>query len=127
MPCSQLYSTSPEHDTPGYETHVHVVPLWVLAAVFVTLLAMTYITVAATWFNLGNWNLYIALGIATFKAALVLLYFMHLRYDNPFNAIVLITALLFVVLFLSLTLLDTFQYQGDIQSWEETRGSIQAK
>ena len=98
-----------------------MVPLAVLAMVFVALLAMTFLTMAATWYNLGNWNLYIAMGIATFKASLVLLYFMHLRYDSPFNAIVLLTGLLFVTVFLALTLLDTFQYQGDIQMWQDIR------
>ena len=38
----------------------------------------------------------IAVGIATVKASLVALYFMHLRYDQPFYAIVLLTALLFL-------------------------------
>jgi cytochrome c oxidase subunit IV len=103
------------------KTYAHAVPLSVLAAVFVILLLMTAATVAATWYNLGNWNLVIALGIATFKASLVVLYFMHLRYDNPFNAIIFITALLFVALFIGLTLLDTFQYQGEIQTWQQSQ------
>jgi cytochrome c oxidase subunit IV len=103
------------------KTYAHAVPLPVLAAVFITLLMMTVATVAATWYNLGNWNLIIALGIATFKASLVVLYFMHLRYDNPFNAIIFITALLFVALFIGITLLDTFQYQGEIQTWQQSQ------
>lgn len=99
--------------------YAHAVPLPVLAAVFATLLVMTALTVAITWFNLGEWNLVIALGIATFKAALVALFFMHLRYDNPFNAVIFITALLFLGFFIGLTLLDTFQYQPDVQAWEQ--------
>ena len=59
----------------------------------------------------------IALGIATLKASLVALYFMHLRYDNPFYAVVFLAALLFLAIFLSLTLLDTFQYQPDVENW----------
>jgi cytochrome c oxidase subunit IV len=102
------------------ESYGHIVSLPILFAVFAALLAMTFFTVAATWYNLGEWNLPLAMGIATFKAALVLLYFMHLRYDNPFNAIVLLTALLFVALFISITLLDTYQYQSDIQSFPKT-------
>jgi cytochrome c oxidase subunit IV len=109
------------HSTSELDTPPHAVPLLVLFAVFAGLLVMTVVTVAATWFDLGNWNLIIALGIATFKASLVALYFMHLRYDNPFNAIVLVTALLFVALFIGLTLLDTTQYQPDIQAWQQTQ------
>jgi cytochrome c oxidase subunit IV len=85
------------------------------------LLLMTLLTVAAARCDLGSWNLIIALGIATIKAALVVLFFMHLRYDNPFYAIVFITALLFVALFLGLTLLDTTQYQPDIQAWQQAQ------
>ncbi|MGA2798568.1 MAG: cytochrome C oxidase subunit IV family protein [Thermoguttaceae bacterium] len=103
------------------ETYAHAVPLPVLSAVFAVLLLLTLLTVAATWYDLGSWNLIIALGIATLKAALVVLFFMHLRYDNPFYAIVFITALLFVALFLGLTLLDTFQYQPDIQAWQQAQ------
>ena len=104
------------HRLPADGT-VHVVPLRVLLTVFVVLLALTFTTVAATWFDFGGWALVIALGIATLKASLVALYFMHLRYDNPFYAVVFLTALLFLAIFLSLTLLDTFQYQPDVENW----------
>ena len=99
----------------------HVVPVRVLLAVFSALMALTAATVAATWFDLGSLNLAIALGIATIKAALVALYFMHLRYDHPFYAVVLLTAMLFLAVFLSLTLLDTFQYQPDVENWRPLR------
>ncbi len=85
-----------EHSISEHEIYAHAVPLRVLLAVFAVLLLMTLLTVASTWYDLGSWNLIIALGIATFKAALVVLFFMHLRYDYPFYAIVLITALLFL-------------------------------
>jgi cytochrome c oxidase subunit 4 len=121
MSHAESLTVSPERSADAHESYAHVVPLPVLLAVFTTLLVMTLLTVAVTWFNLGNWNLIIALGIATFKAALVVLIFMHLRYDNLFYAVVFITALLFVALFLGLTLLDTFQYQPDIQAWQQAQ------
>lgn len=89
----------------------HVVPLKILVAVFLSLVVLTVVTVAATWIDLGAFNLWLALAIATVKASLVALYFMHLRYDRPFNGIVLITALLFVMLFVGLALTDTEEYQ----------------
>ena len=91
----------------------------VLLGVFAVLLALTFVTVAATWFDFGGWALVIALGIATIKASLVALYFMHLRYDNPFYAVVLVLALMFLALLLSLTLLDTLQYQPDVENWQQ--------
>jgi len=113
-------------DASGQATHAaaqdvggHIVPLAVLLAVFAALLVLTAATVAATWVDLGAWNLAIALGIATAKAALVALYFMHLRYDNPFYALVFVAALVFLALFLVLTLLDAVAYQPDIEQFRQ--------
>ena len=92
----------------------HVVPLRTLVGVLLVLLVLTVVTVAITLVDLGNLNLITALAIAVVKASLVLLYFMHLRWDRPFNALVLISALVFVMVFVGLALLDTFQYQPDV-------------
>jgi len=103
-----------EHEGHGLG---HAVPLGVLAGVFVTLGVLTILTVAVTWVDLGELNVWIALAIATVKASLVVLYFMHLRYDHPFNALVFLIGLLFLALFVSSILVDTFQYQPNIQNW----------
>ena len=89
----------------------HVVPLPVLFAVLGTLLVMTFVTVAVSWLDFGPFNLWIALGIAVFKASLVLLFFMHLKYDKPFNAIVIIASMALVALFIAIVLTDTTQYE----------------
>lgn len=94
--------------------HPHVVPLWVLLATLGALIALTGATVAATWFDLGNFNLWIAMAIATIKASLVILYFMHLRYDRPVNGLVLIAALLFVAIFIGVALMDTRAYEHEL-------------
>ena len=96
----------------------HVVPPAVLAAVFAVLVILTVITVAAASprFDFGSWNVWIALSIATIKAGLVALYFMHLRYDNPFYGLIFVTALVFLAIFLGIVLLDVSGYQPDIQS-----------
>jgi cytochrome c oxidase subunit IV len=95
----------------------HIVPVGVLAATLTALLVLTFFTVAVSWIDLGALNLWIALLIAAGKATLVVLYFMHLRYEKPFNAVVLICALLFVVLFCSLTLMDSFGYQSNVEDF----------
>jgi cytochrome c oxidase subunit 4 len=105
------------HPAPGHGLSVHVVSAPILLGVFAMLIALTYATVAVTHFNLGNWNLVIAVAIATVKATLVALYFMHLRYDKSFYAVIFVAALLFVALFISLTLLDTIEYQPQTDPW----------
>lgn len=92
----------------------HVISLRVLFTVLGILLGLTFITVAITWFDLGPFNLITALAIATVKASLVALYFMHLRWDRPFNAVVLLLSLAMLGLFVVLTLLDRGQYQPDL-------------
>ena len=104
-----------------HESLAHVMPIPVLLAVFALLMILTVATVSATWIDLGGANLWIAMGIATVKAAFVALYFMHLRYDHPFNALIFMAALLFLALFISLTLLDTLEYQPSINQLLEDR------
>jgi len=98
----------------------HVIPARVLLAVFGALMVLTFLTLAASWVDLGAWNLWIAMGIATVKASLVVLFFMHLLYDNRFNALIFVTALAFLTLFISLTLLDRVEYQPDIDRYEQS-------
>ncbi len=77
-----------------------------LLTVFAALVFLTVLTVAAAQVSLGAWEVWISLGIASVKATLVAAYFMHLRYDKSFNGMVFIASLLFVALFLALTLMD---------------------
>jgi len=84
----------------------HVVPLWILAAVFAALMVLTCLTVAVAQVDLGNLNLYLAMAIATVKASLVVLFFMHLFWDRGFNTMIFIGCLLFVSLFIGITLTD---------------------
>jgi cytochrome c oxidase subunit 4 len=95
---------------PG-ELQVHAVPIWLLLAVFGALLVLTVMTVLVTKFDFGNFNIYVALAIAVVKATLVALYFMHLRWDAPFNSIVLFSALVFVAIFIGTTITDSSEYK----------------
>lgn len=114
-----MTDTTDTHDAPSpgsYESSVHIMPVPVLLAVFFALIVLTVATVGATLVDLGSWNIWIAMGIATVKATLVALYFMHLRYDRPFNGFLFMIALVFVAIFLSLTLIDTQEYQPDVEN-----------
>lgn len=106
-----------EHTAHGErEAHglAHVMPVRILVGVFLALVLLTVLTVAATFFPTGSLEIWISLGIATVKASLVAAYFMHLRYDNPLHAVLFAFGLLFVALFVGFTLLDTHQYQPDL-------------
>jgi cytochrome c oxidase subunit IV len=107
-------SANTDHNTHHNEEFFHVVPFWLLAAVLTLLLFLTVITVAVTYVDLGPLNIWIAMLIATVKAVFVALFFMHLKYDRPISAVVLIASLLFVALFVGLVLLDVHAYNPDL-------------
>jgi len=92
-------------------TSVHVASVRLLLGVWVALLAGTWLTVAASNVDLGWLNIWIGLGIATGKATLVGLYFMHLRWDKPFNAFVFLAAFFFLFLMIGFAMMDSGQYQ----------------
>jgi len=97
----------------------HLTPIKLLVGVFAALSALTIATVAVTSFDLGSQgNFIVAMIIATIKAGLVMAFFMHLVWDKKFNLTVFLSAFLFVLLFLSLTLTDRNEYQTEIDSFE---------
>ncbi len=116
----QPRSGSPESGNEKREGHhdeiAHVTPVRLLFTIWGALMVLTVVTVAVTMVDLGaQANLLIAMAIATIKAGLVVTYFMHLRWDRPFHTLVFLGSLLFVSLFISMTLLDKAEYEGDIE------------
>ncbi|MBL9140497.1 MAG: cytochrome C oxidase subunit IV family protein [Phycisphaerae bacterium] len=87
----------------------HLVPVGTLMAAGLALLVLTVITVAVRYVDVGEFNLPIALGVAVVKAAVVVLIFMHLRWDRPFNSLVLVGSIAFVVLMMVFTMMDVGQ------------------
>ena len=87
------------------EQHHHGGPL-IYTANLVGLLILTAITVIASLFDFGQANVVIALAIASLKAILVALFFMHLRWDKSVNAIIAVSGFLFLGLFLMFDVID---------------------
>ena len=82
-------------------------PLKMYFAVFFALLVGTGLTVYAATLDLGRFNAVVALGIATIKATLVALFFMHVWHaSEKLTKLVVIAALFFLLLLLGLTMSD---------------------
>lgn len=114
-----VHPTSHAHDDGAI--HVHVVPVSLLAMIFGILMVLTVLTYAVTRVDLGyEMNLLVAIVIAVVKGALVCLYFMHLRWDNPFNTLALLSALLFVGLFIVIASLDSGEYHHLREAYANT-------
>jgi cytochrome c oxidase subunit IV len=96
----EAYSDAPpSHATEP--THEHGGPK-IYAMVFGALIVLTVVTVGASYINWGSGfaNVIIAMLIASVKASLVALFFMHLRWDKPVNAVIFCSTLFFLGLFL---------------------------
>ena len=87
-------------------TSVHVVPVRTYFLVFVTLLAMTALTTAAAFVDLGPLGNLVAMAIASFKATLVVLFFMHVRYSSKLTSLVVTAGLFWLAILIVLTLTD---------------------
>jgi cytochrome c oxidase subunit 4 len=105
------------HD--DHAEHSHALPLWLLFSTFAALIVLTIVTVSASKLSLGAAEIWVAMGIATVKAVLVALYFMHLRYDKPFNVLLMLFTLVFVAIFVGMTLVDSQSYQPEISSFDQ--------
>ena len=71
----------------------HVVPTRIYYVIFGLLLLCTYLTVQVAFIDLGPFNTVVALGIACFKAIVVVLYFMHLKYSPRLTWLVVVGGL----------------------------------
>jgi caa(3)-type oxidase subunit IV len=101
------------HDASGNHITPFSTYLWVATALF----TLTVITVTVAQIDFGPWNLVVAMLVASAKAILVALFFMHLLYDNKLYAAMFSGALLFLSIFIILTMFDTLG-RGDISPEE---------
>lgn len=100
----------------------HVSSIKLLSIVFGGLVFLTVVTVLTAQVDLGPLNVPLALLIATTKAALVVVIFMALKWDNKVNTAIFGVGVLFVLVFISFTLFDTL-YRGDLSNTVE--GTVQ--
>jgi cytochrome c oxidase subunit IV len=74
--------------------------------IYAILMASTYLTWQLAYFDLGSLNTAVALGIAAFKAVLVILFFMHVRDSPRLTSAVVIGGLFWLFILLALTMSD---------------------
>lgn len=98
--------------------HPHVLPVSTYLSVGAALLILTAITVWVSQFHFGEWNLIVAMAVAVTKAILVALIFMHLLWDNKVYLVIFVTSILFLGIFIVLTMFDTLR-RDDIYDYVE--------
>ena len=84
----------------------HILPKKIYYTIFGVLMLCTYLTVQIAFLDLGPLNTIAALAIAVFKATLVVLFFMHVKYSPRLTWAVVIGSLFWLAILFALTLSD---------------------
>ncbi len=102
----------------------HVLPKKLYFAVFLSLIVLTAITTGVAFIDLGPFNTVVALVIAVIKASLVVLFFMHLKYQTGMTRVVIVAALLWLAVLIGITMSDVFtrHWTEHGKAWQ--RGSV---
>jgi|SRR5208282_6390673 len=93
-----------QHAEEKHEHHI-VSPVVYIVILFALLLG-TALTVWASFIELGFWNPVIALAIATTKATLVVLYFMHVKYSGKLTKLTVASGIFMFLTLVGMTLAD---------------------
>ena len=100
--------TLPQAPTTQDESpHEHISTVGSSVVIWIILLVCTGLTAAAAFVELGPFNTIVALAIATFKAILVVLFFMHVKYTHEkLTPLVIVSAIFFLFILLGLSMAD---------------------
>jgi cytochrome c oxidase subunit 4 len=83
-----------------------IVPKKTYYTIGFTLLILMVVTVAAAYIDLGPFNIYVALTIAIVKSTLVVMYFMHVKYNTKITWIFAGAGFLWLIIMFALTMAD---------------------
>lgn len=84
----------------------HISPKSTYFTIFGALMVLTAVTVGAAYIDLGHLNFPVALAVALFKATLVILFFMHVKYSSKLVKLTVGGTLFFLACLFGLTLTD---------------------
>jgi cytochrome c oxidase subunit 4 len=95
---------SDQTNNHAQEHHVEGVGLYVI--IWAALIGLTVLTTAVAFVNLGFFSVVVALGIATCKMLLVVLFFMHARHSSQLTKLSLFAAVLWLLILLGMISID---------------------
>lgn len=84
----------------------HILPKRIYYTIFAILMFCTYLTVQIAFFDLGALNTIAAVGIACFKATIVILFFMHVKYSTRLTWVVVLGSIFWFGILIALTMSD---------------------
>ncbi|MGH7802009.1 MAG: cytochrome C oxidase subunit IV family protein [Thermodesulfobacteriota bacterium] len=90
------------------DTINHITPYRTYVWIWVALMIFTAITVGVSYFHFGIFNVVVALTVASIKASLVALYFMHLKFEDKITWVFALYPLGLLALLIGLSVSDVF-------------------
>lgn len=87
-------------------THHHIMEYKTQAMILLSLLLLTGMTVGISFLDLGPFNVWVALIIASLKGSLVLMFFMHLKYESRVLVFSFIGTIFFLAIMISFIFWD---------------------
>ncbi|QJB56725.1 cytochrome C oxidase subunit IV family protein [Pseudodesulfovibrio sp. zrk46] len=93
-----MNETNTNHHGPGYGLFI---------GVWAALMVLTCITVVVSGIDLDFLNVLVAMSVATTKALLVVMFFMHLKYENTTLKLMVLVAFVILAIFIGFTFFDT--------------------
>lgn len=90
----------------SHDDHKHIVGYKTYFIILLGLLLLTAISVLVTTIELGALTVFTAMLLASIKTTLVLIYFMHLKFDNALYKIMVVMVLVVFAAVMIITFLD---------------------
>lgn len=90
------------------DKHEHITTYKTYFIIWAALMVLTVITVYVSYVDFGTMNVVIAMAVASLKAALVALFFMHLKFEDSITWVFALFPLALLFLLITMTFVDTF-------------------
>lgn len=90
------------------DKHEHITTYKTYFIIWAALMVLTVITVYVSYIDFGTMNVVIAMAVASLKAALVALFFMHLKFEDSITWVFALFPLALLFLLITMTFVDTF-------------------
>jgi cytochrome c oxidase subunit 4 len=104
---------------PYGEFHV---PMSTYNIIFIALMVLLVVTVVAAFIDLGQLNMIVAMAIASVKAALVILYFMHVKFASRLTKVFVVASFVWLAIMFSMTFFDYISrdWLSNSRGWNQT-------
>lgn len=89
-----------------HEEDHHIVSYAANIKIWVVLLVLTWVTITVAYLDFGSMAVAVALVVASIKSAVVLAYYMHLKFDSKLLTVLLLVTVAVFSTFIILTFFD---------------------